>query len=221
MTVTGPDVRFGADGLAPAIVQDVADGTVLMLGWMDAEALDATIATGDVHFHSRSRDTLWRKGETSGNVLRLVDIAADCDADALLVTAEPTGPTCHRGTRTCFDGDGATGSRSRQGFATLETLWTTISARATDRPAGSYTAALLNGGVDATARKVAEEATEVVMAAKDDAAAESNAADRTATQHALAGEVGDLVYHALVLLAERGVPPSLVLDELRARAHAR
>jgi len=229
VTVTAPDLRFGADGLAPAIVQDVADGTVLMLGWMDAEALDATIATGDVHFHSRSRDTLWRKGETSGNFLRLVDIATDCDADALLVTAEPTGPTGHRGTRTCvesspagsegrvaFDGEGD--PTARQGFATLETLWTTISARATDRPAGSYTAALLNGGVDATARKVAEEATEVVMAAKDDAAAESNAADRTATQHALAGEVGDLVYHALVLLAERGVPPSLVLDELRARA---
>ena len=112
MTVTAPDIRFGADGLAPAIVQDVADGTVLMLGWMDAEALDATIATGDVHFHSRSRDTLWRKGETSGNVLRLVDIATDCDADALLVTAEPTGPTCHRGTRTCFESSPA-GSEPR------------------------------------------------------------------------------------------------------------
>ena len=118
-----------------------------------------------------------------------------------------------------FDGEGE--PTARQGFASLETLWATIAARAAERPAGSYTAALLNGGVDATARKVAEEATEVVMAAKDDAAAESNAADRTATQHELAGEAADLVYHALVLLAERGVPPSLVLDELRARAHAR
>jgi phosphoribosyl-ATP pyrophosphohydrolase/phosphoribosyl-AMP cyclohydrolase len=218
VTLTRPDVRFGADGLAPAIVQDVADGTVLMLGWMDAEALDATLTTGEVHFHSRSRNTLWRKGETSGNVLRLVGIAADCDADALLVTAEPTGPTCHRGTRSCFDGDVATGSPAGQGFAWLETLWTTIEARAADRPAGSYTAQLLNGGVDAAARKVAEEATEVVMAAKDDASAESTATDRTATRQALAGEVADLVYHALVVLAERDLPPALVLDELRARA---
>jgi phosphoribosyl-ATP pyrophosphohydrolase/phosphoribosyl-AMP cyclohydrolase len=219
MTVSAPEVRFGADGLVPAIVQDAADGTVLMLGWMDAEALDATIATGEVHFHSRSRDRLWRKGETSGNVLRLAGLAADCDADALLVTAEPTGPTCHRGTRSCFDAEvPGVGTTARQGLAWLETLWATIAARAADRPAGSYTAELLKGGVDAVARKVAEEATEVVMAAKDDAAAESTAADRTATRQALAAEVADLTYHALVLLAERGTPPSLVIDELRARS---
>ena len=218
MTVTAPDVRFGSDGLVPAIVQDVADGTVLMLGWMDAEALDATIATGEVHFHSRSRGRLWRKGETSGNVLRLVGLAADCDADALLVTAEPTGPTCHRGTRSCFDAEGLSERAIRQGFAWLETLWATIASRAADRPAGSYTAELLNGGVDAAARKVAEEATEVVIAAKDDAAAQATVADRTATQRALAGEVADLAYHALVLLAERGTAPSLVIDELRGRS---
>jgi phosphoribosyl-ATP pyrophosphohydrolase/phosphoribosyl-AMP cyclohydrolase len=218
VTVTAPDVRFGSDGLVPAIVQDATDGTVLMLGWMDAEALDATIATGEVHFHSRSRGRLWRKGETSGNVLRLVGLAADCDADALLVTAEPTGPTCHRGTRSCFDADGSSERPAPQGFAWLETLWATIASRAADRPAGSYTAELLKGGVDATARKVAEEATEVVMAAKDDAAAESSAADRTATRQALAGEVADLAYHALVLLAERGTAPSLVIDELRDRS---
>jgi phosphoribosyl-AMP cyclohydrolase / phosphoribosyl-ATP pyrophosphohydrolase len=217
MTVSAPKVRFGADGLVPAIVQDASDGTVLMLGWMDAEALNATVASGEVHFHSRSRDRLWRKGETSGNVLRLVGLALDCDADALLVTAEPTGPTCHRGTRSCFDAEGPTEQPSRQGFAWLETLWATIAARAADRPAGSYTAELLTSGVDAVARKVAEEATEVVMAAKDDAAAESTAADRTATRHALAREVADLAYHALVLLAERGVAPSLVIDELRSR----
>jgi phosphoribosyl-AMP cyclohydrolase / phosphoribosyl-ATP pyrophosphohydrolase len=218
MRVSAPEVRFGADGLVPAIVQDAADGTVLMVGWMDAEALGATVATGEVHFHSRSRGRLWRKGETSGNVLRLVGLAADCDADALLVTAEPTGPTCHRGTRSCFDAEGPLArTAARQGFAWLETLWATIASRAADRPAGSYTAELLNGGVDAAARKVAEEATEVVMAAKDDAAAESAAADRTATRRALAAEVADLAYHALVLLAERGTPPSLVIDELRSR----
>ena len=94
-----PEVHFGVDGLIPAVVQDASDGRVLMLAWMDAEALTATLETGEVHFHSRSRGTLWRKGETSGNALRVVALTPDCDGDALLVTADPTGPTCHRGTR--------------------------------------------------------------------------------------------------------------------------
>jgi phosphoribosyl-ATP pyrophosphohydrolase/phosphoribosyl-AMP cyclohydrolase len=212
-----PIVTFGPDGLAPAIVQDATDGRVLMLAWMDAEALDATLASGDVHFHSRSRDALWRKGETSGNTLRLVDLAVDCDSDALLLTVDPVGPTCHRGTRSCFDPDGAPAERQTQGFAWLESLWTTIAARAADRPEGSYTARLLAGGVDATARKVAEEATEVLMAAKDDAAAEVGGSDRAASQAALAGEAADLLYHTLVLLAERGLGPAAVIDTLRSR----
>jgi len=215
--VIDPDaIRFGRDGLAPAIVRDAADGEVLMLAWMDREALDATLASGDVHFHSRSRNALWRKGETSGNTLRVVDIAADCDADALLVTAEPAGPTCHRGTRTCFGADPATEAaapRDRQGFAWLEQLWTTIEDRAATRPEGSYTARLLDGGVDATARKVTEEATEVLIAAKDDAAGSTDA-----TRAALTEEAADLLYHSLVLLAERGVAPSDVLEVLRGRA---
>ena len=105
-----------------------------MLAWMDAEALAATLETGEVHFHSRSRDSLWRKGETSGNVLRLVDLATDCDADALLVTVDPVGPTCHRGTRSCFDPDGAPAERTTQGFAWLESLWSTIAQRAAIGP---------------------------------------------------------------------------------------
>ena len=121
-----PEVRFGADGLVPAVVQDAADGRVLMVAYMDAEALAATVETGEVHFHSRSRDRLWRKGETSGNVLRLVDLAIDCDGDALLLTVDPSGPTCHRGTRSCFDPDGAPAERGTQDFAWLETLWSTI-----------------------------------------------------------------------------------------------
>jgi phosphoribosyl-ATP pyrophosphohydrolase/phosphoribosyl-AMP cyclohydrolase len=209
------DVRFGPDGLVPAIVQDVRDGRVLMLAWMDAEALAATLETGDVHFHSRSRDRLWRKGEESGNVLRLVGLDADCDQDALLVTADPIGPTCHRGTRSCFDADGAPAARETQGFAWLEALWSTIAARAAERPAGSYTTSLLDGGVDAVGRKVTEEATEVLLAAKDDAVASS-----AATRDALAGEAADLLYHALVLLAERGLPPAAVIDTLRGR-HSR
>jgi phosphoribosyl-ATP pyrophosphohydrolase/phosphoribosyl-AMP cyclohydrolase len=212
-----PTVAYGPDGLVPAIVQDAVDSRVLMLAWMDAEALAATVETGDVHFHSRSRDLLWRKGETSGNVLRLVDLATDCDADALLVTVDPVGPTCHRGTRSCFDLDGAPAERSTQGFAWLESLWSTVAQRAADRPEGSYTASLLAGGVDAAGRKVTEEAIEVLMAAKDDAAAQVAGADREPTHAALAGEAADLLYHALVLLAERGVSPASVVDVLRER----
>jgi len=222
MIRTVPDVTFGPDGLVTAVVQDRSDGRVLMVGHMDAEALAATVSTGDVHFHSRSRDRLWRKGETSGNVLRVVSMAADCDRDALLVTADPLGPTCHRGTRSCFDsadvaeGDESSPGAHSQGFAWLETLWSTIASRGADRPSGSYTVTLLDGGVDAVGRKVVEEATEVILAAKDDAVATT-----PATREALAGEVADLVYHTLVLLEERGLPPSEVIDALAARHGAR
>lgn len=217
MTALDPgEVAFGADGLIPAVVQDPADGRVLMLAYMDAEALAATIDTGEVHFHSRSRRRLWRKGETSGNVLRVVGLTLDCDADALLVTAEPAGPTCHRGTRSCFDAVDASATdpaaADLEGFAWLETLWATIASRAAERPAGSYTTSLLEGGVDAVGRKVTEEATEVLLAAKDDAVAST-----VATREALAGEAADLLYHALVLLAERGVAPAEVIGTLRRR----
>ena len=165
-------MAWGADGLVAGVIQDVADGRVLMVGWLDAEALAATLASGEVHFHSRSRGTLWRKGETSGNVLRLRSLAVDCDGDALLLGVDPAGPTCHRGTRSCFDADDAVEPQP-QGFAWLETLWATIVDRAATRPAGSYTATLLEGGVDAAGRKVTEEATEVLLAAKNDEAAEA------------------------------------------------
>jgi phosphoribosyl-ATP pyrophosphohydrolase/phosphoribosyl-AMP cyclohydrolase len=190
-----------------------------MVAWSDAEALAATIATGDVHFHSRSRGRLWRKGETSGNVLHLVALALDCDGDAILATVDPVGPTCHRGERSCFDEDAAAADapRAGQGFAWLETLWATIEERAATRPEGSYTARLLAAGVDGPARKVAEEAVEVLMAAKDDAAAEASGDDRATTRTALAGEAADLAYHALVLLAERGLAPAAVLERLRER----
>jgi len=212
-----PAVVFGADGLVPGVVQDVRDGRVLMVAYLDAEALAATLATGEVHFHSRSRGRLWRKGETSGNILRLVELTADCDGDALLIGVDPVGPTCHRGTRSCFDPAGAPSTRPTQGFAWLETLWATIAERATTRAEGSYTVRLLEGGVDTVGRKITEEATEVLIAAKDDAALEVSGADRTNSRIALAGEAGDLVYHALVLLAERGLEPSAVIATLRAR----
>jgi phosphoribosyl-ATP pyrophosphohydrolase/phosphoribosyl-AMP cyclohydrolase len=217
-------VAWGTDGLVAGVVQDVADGRVLMVGWLDAEALAATLATGDVHFHSRSRGTLWRKGETSGNVLRLRSLAIDCDGDALLLGVEPAGPTCHRGTRSCFDAETADGAASSatqapaQGFAWLESLWATIAERATTRPAGSYTVTLLDGGVDAAGRKVAEEATEVLLAAKNDEAAQAEGASRDQTRALLAGEAADLLYHTLVLLAERGLEARTPIDVLRLRS---
>lgn len=203
-TLDAAGVRWGADGLVPAVVQDALDGRVLMLAWVDAEALAATLATGEVHFHSRSRGRLWRKGEESGNVLRLRGLSLDCDGDALLFTVDPVGPTCHRGTRSCFDPEGSAEVRG-QGFAWLESLWSTLAARAVERPAGSYTVKLLDGGVDFVGRKVTEEATEVLLAAKNE--------DRPG----LAGEVADLLYHTLVLLLERGVAPSESLQVLRER----
>jgi phosphoribosyl-ATP pyrophosphohydrolase/phosphoribosyl-AMP cyclohydrolase len=227
------DVAWGPNGLVPAVVQDAADGRVLMVAYVDAEALAATLASGEVHFHSRSRDRLWRKGETSGNVLRLRDLAVDCDGDALLIVADPVGPTCHRGTRSCFDAlddappaaSGSAGSAAAlapastaapgQGFEWLETLWATIDARAGADPAASYTARLLAAGVDGPARKVAEEATEVLMAAKDDATADAES--RATTRDALTGEVADLLYHTLVLLRERDLPPSTIIARLRER----
>ncbi len=210
-------VRFGGDGLVPAVVQDVADGRVLMVAYVDAEALAATLRTGEVHFHSRSRDRLWRKGETSGHILRLRGIELDCDGDALLLAVDPVGPTCHRGTRSCFDEPGAGTSPSDQGFAWLERLWATIERRAAERPPGSYTVRLLDGGVDSAGRKVAEEATEVLLAAKDDATAEAGGDDRAGTRGALAGEAADLLYHTLVLLAERRLAPADVIEVLRGR----
>jgi phosphoribosyl-ATP pyrophosphohydrolase/phosphoribosyl-AMP cyclohydrolase len=216
------DVAWGPSGLVPSVVQDAADGRVLMVAYVDAEALAATLATGDVHFHSRSRDVLWRKGETSGNVLRLVDISIDCDGDALLFQVNPTGPTCHRNTRSCFDPADAVvvagSAPSTQNFGWLETLWATIDARASADPVSSYTARLLAGGVDAPGRKVTEEATEVLMAAKDDAVAAPEARD--ATRDALTGEVADLLYHTLVLLRERDLPPAAVIARLRERHKA-
>jgi phosphoribosyl-ATP pyrophosphohydrolase/phosphoribosyl-AMP cyclohydrolase len=141
-------------------------------------------------------------------------MATDCDDDALLVTVDPVGPTCHRDTRSCFDQEEGDVS-APVGFAWLERLWATIAARAAERPSGSYTASLLGGGVDAVTRKVTEEATEVLLAAKDDAVGSTDT-----TRSAVAEETADLLFHALVLLADRDVPPAEVIAALRRR-HAR
>ena len=202
-----PDVRFDAQGLVPGIVQDELTGRVLMLGYLNHESLRLTLSTGDVHFWSRSRQEIWCKGATSGNTLSLAELRVDCDGDALLLIANPRGPTCHTGTGGCFDGTG--GSRP-EGFGILGELWSVILQRADDRPEGSYTASLLSGGIDTVARKVLEEAGEVLLAAKDHAAG-------LADDRRLAEEVADLAYHTLVLLAEREIDPNEVAGILQGR----
>jgi phosphoribosyl-AMP cyclohydrolase / phosphoribosyl-ATP pyrophosphohydrolase len=211
------DIAYDEQGLVPGIVQDATTGRVLMLGYLNAESLEKTRATGLVHFWSRSRQELWMKGETSGNLLQLVDLAVDCDGDALLIRARPTGPTCHTGAASCFatpmlaaDQGAAPDPEDAPGFAFLDELWSVIEQRKRTRPEDSYTAHLLAGGVDATARKVTEEATEVLLAAKDHAT--GGRADQVAE------EAADLLYHLLVLLAERGIDSGDVVEVLRRRA---
>jgi phosphoribosyl-ATP pyrophosphohydrolase/phosphoribosyl-AMP cyclohydrolase len=199
------DVSFDHRGLVPGIVRDARTGRVLMLAYLNEESLAETIRTGEVHFWSRSRNELWHKGATSGNTMSVRGIRPDCDGDTLLIDVEPAGPACHTGAETCFGDD-----QGAQGFARLERLWTTIRDRSERRPEGSYTVHLLDAGVDRVGRKVVEEAAETAFAAKDHAAGAARS-DRVAE------EAADLVYHLLVLLAERDVAPVSVLDELARR----
>ncbi len=184
------------DGLMPAIVQHADSGEVRMLGYMDRAALDATIRDNLVSFHSRSRGQPWRKGETSGNLLDLVDVRMDCDRDALLVTARPRGPTCHTGTPSCFGDDVA---------PFLSQLARTIADRAGADPASSYTARLLSEGVKRIAQKVGEEGVETALAAV------------TGDKAELESEAADLLYHLLVLLEASGSSLDAVIAELRRR----
>jgi phosphoribosyl-ATP pyrophosphohydrolase/phosphoribosyl-AMP cyclohydrolase len=200
------DVRFDAGGLVPGIVQDSRSGRVLMIAYLNAESLRLTEETGQVHFWSRSRSEIWHKGGTSGNTMQVVSIRPDCDGDALLVQVVPAGPACHTGAESCFEG-----SVSFDDRLSPTGLWSVISERAAERPQGSYTARLVEGGIDAVGRKLTEEATEVLLAAKDHAAG-SGRAERVAE------EAADLVYHLLVLLAERGLSPTDVSEVLEARA---
>lgn len=202
------DLAWNRDGLIPAVVQDDRTGEVLMMAWMDRRALELTLASGVVHFWSRSRRTLWKKGETSGNTLALVDLAADCDRDTLVVQAIPAGPSCHTDARTCFTDP--SDSDSPQGFADLEPLWRTITRRLETGQPGSYTARLASGGASSTGRKTIEEAAELASAALDHQ--EGRVDDRR-----VAEEAADVIYHLIVLLAERGVQAGKVIEELAAR----
>lgn len=184
------EIDFGPDGLVPAIAQDRTSGRVLMLAWANREAVERTLSTGDAHFWSRSRKELWRKGATSGNVLRNTTIHADCDADALLMLVDPGGPACHTGASSCFDAP-PPATATEEG-AEIGRLWATLRARARQRPEGSYTVRLLD---DANLRfkKLGEESTELVVALS------------TGDKKGVAEEAADLMYHVMAALLGAGV----------------
>ena len=209
MTFTPADIEridWGkGDGLVPAIVQHADTAGVLMLGYMNREALAATLAHGRVVFYSRSKRRLWQKGEISGNYLQLVEIRVDCDADALLLAALPAGPVCHTGSATCFGDEPLTAAAPLGFLLELEQL---IGQRIAEPSEGSYTAALHARGIRRVAQKVGEEGVEVALAGAGD------------TDQALIGESADLLYHLLVLLRARGLPLAAVIAELQRRHDA-
>lgn len=205
-------VRFDERGLVPVVVRDAAAGAVLMLAWADREALDATRSTGLAHFFSRSRQRLWKKGETSGNVQRVLSVSVDCDGDAVLYDALPAGPACHTGATSCFaetlrlapsPGPGA--STAAAPVLDLGPLFEVVAARAAAPQEGSYTNRLLSGPLERAAQKVGEEGVEVALAAA------------TGTPESLAEEIADLLYHVVVLMQRRGVAQGQVQAALDAR----
>jgi phosphoribosyl-ATP pyrophosphohydrolase/phosphoribosyl-AMP cyclohydrolase len=190
------------DGLLPAIVQDAFSGRVLMLGYMNQEALSQTLERGRIVFFSRSRQALWLKGETSGNYLDLVEVSADCDNDALLLLASPKGPTCHKGTESCFADASATRS---QGLAFLSRLESVIENRIAEKPEDSYTARLFAQGPSRIAQKVGEEGLETALATV------------TRDDNGVLTESADLVFHLLILLKSRNLSLAQVVRELQSR----
>ena len=189
-------------GLLPAIVQHARTGRVLMLGYMNDAALRETLVGGRVVFYSRSRETLWTKGETSGHYLNVVDVSTDCDSDAILVVADPVGPTCHKGTESCFADAASTDAQRLAFLALLENI---IANRIADQPEESYTAKLYSKGTGRIAQKVGEEGVETALAAV------------TRDDDGLVSECADLLFHLLVLLKSRDLDLGRVVEELRAR----
>jgi phosphoribosyl-ATP pyrophosphohydrolase/phosphoribosyl-AMP cyclohydrolase len=203
-------LRFDEQGLVPAIVQDAQTGAVLMLAYVNRESIRRTVETGETHFWSRRRQSLWHKGETSGNIQKVSAIRVDCDADALLVTVEQKGNACHTGEYSCFFTtlDGGTGPAAQFG-ETLGKLARVIRQRALEKPVGSYTVKLLEEGTDRILKKIGEEAGEVLIAAKNHRKDE------------ISWEVADLLYHTLVLLESEGVQLADVALELEGRSGRR
>jgi phosphoribosyl-ATP pyrophosphohydrolase/phosphoribosyl-AMP cyclohydrolase len=189
------DLTF-TNGLIPAIVRDARSGAILTLAYMNEESLRRTIESGETWFWSRSRNELWHKGATSGNTQQVVDIAADCDRDALVVSVVPRGPACHTGAASCFPDVPPN---------TMERLMRTLRERYDQRPEGSYSAYLFNEGRDKILKKIGEEATEVVIAAKGQG------------RERIVSELADLLYHAAVLMTDEGIAWSDVEDELARR----
>ena len=199
-------LHFSSSGLLPVVVQDHRSGQVLMVGFANREAVLKTLETRHAWFFSRSRQTLWQKGETSGNVLDVKAVRVDCDADALIYLCEPHGPTCHTGAPSCFFNTLADAPRGETTGEAARVLWDTIRQRqASGDASSSYVARLLAEGVDRIGKKIGEEATEVVIAAKNAQPAE------------LAHEIADLWFHTFVLLAQQGMAPEDVWAELRQR----
>ena len=202
-------VKFDDRGLIPALIQDASTGDVLTLAYMNEEGLRRSLAGPDVWFFSRSRAELWHKGETSGNYLKVKEIIADCDADAVLVKVEPTGPACHTGKVSCFDtrlnGPEALSVERRAGPGVLAELMDVIEQRKRDRPKGSYTTRLFDGGAPLIGQKVIEESGEVVISAL------------TGSPQETAAEASDLIYHLLVLLSASDVPMEQVWEQLLER----
>ena len=197
------NLKYNSDGLIPAIITDAADGAVL-IGYMNAESLGITLEQKKVCFFSRSRQKLWLKGETSGNFLGVVSIKTDCDADTLLISAKPEGPTCHTGARSCFFEDVYEDENAEQAFC-LDDLMKLIEGRKTNPKEGSYTTYLFEKGIDKILKKVGEECTEVIIAGKAD--------DKAETIY----EISDLVYHVMVLMIEMGISLEDIQKELASR----
>jgi phosphoribosyl-AMP cyclohydrolase / phosphoribosyl-ATP pyrophosphohydrolase len=198
-------IQYNEQGLVPAIVQDYLDGTVLMMAWMNKASLEKTLATGETHFWSRSRQEFWHKGATSGHIQHVKGIRYDCDSDALLVTVEQVGDiACHTGARSCFHQVNAT-TKIAPPADTLSDLYQTICDRRDNPRPGSYTQTLFAGGDNSILKKIGEESAEVVMACKDDDA------DK------IAGEVADLFYHSLVAIAHHHVDIRDVYRKLQLR----
>ena len=198
-------VKLNDKGLVPAIAQDINTGQVLMLGYMNPGSLKRTVEGGQVWFYSRSQEDLWHKGEVSGNYLNLQEAWVDCDADTILLKVQPDGPTCHTGETTCFftpmEELPQEYESTESGSGILEELFAVIQDRQREQPEGSYTVQLLNEGISRVAQKVIEEAGETALAAVGGGSSEE-----------LAGELADLLYHSLVLLAASGVKPSQVWE---------
>ena len=204
------DLRFDNRGLIPAIVVDDENGNVLTLAYMNRESLEITLTEGRTCFWSRSRQELWRKGETSGNVQHVVSVTADCDRDALVVRVKKEGPACHLGTDSCFEypvepeRTPRAGAFGQPGFGT-DDLYEMLLDRKEKRPEGSYTSYLFDKGIDKILKKVGEESTEVIIAGK--------AGDKAETVY----EIADLAYHVLVLMADMGIEPEEIRAELASR----